>query len=186
MKLIVILFACALQLLVPASMIYSYETTLSKGTTYRFEVIPVDPADPFRGRYVRLGFAVEFVEEGVYIQGQETLIDTRGDAFALITQSSNGLAKIAALSISEPKSGDYLKVQVFRSKDRVYRIDFPLDRYYAEESKAPNIERVTQNWRGTESEQPELVTAEVNIYAGKGVISELYVGDQTIHDYLQK
>lgn len=53
-----LLFAllCVAQWAVPLAMVQRAERTLSEGTAYRFRTAPVDPADPFRGRYVTLDF----------------------------------------------------------------------------------------------------------------------------------
>ena len=49
---------CLVQAAVPVSMIARYERTLHGGTAFKVRAAPVDPVDPFRGRYVvfRLGF----------------------------------------------------------------------------------------------------------------------------------
>jgi uncharacterized membrane-anchored protein len=53
------LAACALQLGVPAAMVLREEATLRGGAELRFRAGPVDPVDPFRGRYVALSLEIE-------------------------------------------------------------------------------------------------------------------------------
>ena len=46
----------AVQLVVPASMIYNAEAIIAKGTEYKFITTPIDPTDPFRGKYITLSY----------------------------------------------------------------------------------------------------------------------------------
>ena len=185
MKKIVIIALCAIQLLVPATMIYQYETTLSHGQAHRFKVVPIDPADPFRGRFVRLRFDAEIIDRDKGVLGEEMLPKGKSQAFVLLETDDEGLAYVSAVSIDRPNNGAYLKANVRVYGNKLYSIDFPIDRYYAEESKAPDIEKVVFGNRGIEEAQIDSVVAQVNIKNGRGVIAELFVGEQTIDQYLQ-
>ena len=44
------------QLYVPASMIFQKERVITQGTAYKFRTAPIDPNDPFRGKYITLSF----------------------------------------------------------------------------------------------------------------------------------
>ena len=44
------------QLYVPAKMIWDQEDVLKNGSEYKFKTDPVDPNDPFRGKYITLSF----------------------------------------------------------------------------------------------------------------------------------
>src|SRR5882724_1990071 len=48
---------CLAQIAVPATMVVEHQRTIASGPPWRFQTAPVDPSDPFRGRYVRLGFS---------------------------------------------------------------------------------------------------------------------------------
>ena len=48
-----------LQLFVPANMIWQEEGTIQEGTEFHFKVAPVDPNDPFRGKYISLAFEAD-------------------------------------------------------------------------------------------------------------------------------
>ena len=41
-------------LYVPAKMIFNKEAVLAQGKDYRFKTAPIDPYDPFRGKYIDL------------------------------------------------------------------------------------------------------------------------------------
>ncbi len=44
------------QWLVPGQLIWKKEKVLAEGVTYKFQSAPVDPNDPFRGKYIVLNF----------------------------------------------------------------------------------------------------------------------------------
>lgn len=44
------------QLYVPSKMIWDREEVLRTGTEYKFRTAPIDPTDPFRGKYITLRF----------------------------------------------------------------------------------------------------------------------------------
>ena len=50
------------QLFVPANMIIEQEAILKKGIAYKFKTAPIDPYDPFRGKYVWLSYEDNWVE----------------------------------------------------------------------------------------------------------------------------
>ena len=45
------------QLYVPAQMIWESEGVIAAGTAYKFNTAPVDPKDPFRGKYITLNYS---------------------------------------------------------------------------------------------------------------------------------
>ena len=49
------------QVAVPLQMIQQRETVLREGELFRFKTEPIDPADPFQGRYVWLQIEDDFV-----------------------------------------------------------------------------------------------------------------------------
>jgi len=183
MKTILIVLTCIAQLSVPATMIYQHELTLKSGTEYRFEVRPIDPADPFRGRYVRLDFVQQQMAESQrYLPGVELFADGQHSAYAVLGVDESGLANLTSLSMIKPDTADYIKVDVSIYNQEIYSLKFPFDRYYANETKAPSMESVVRDRSRVDSLQ--IVTATVSIRNGRGVISQLWVGEQTIEDFL--
>ena len=63
-KYIFILFVIValIQLFVPAQVILQQESVLETGNVYRFKTQPVDPNDPFRGKYITLNYAISSVK----------------------------------------------------------------------------------------------------------------------------
>jgi uncharacterized membrane-anchored protein len=61
-KILILAFALMVvaQFYVPISMITESEDILSEGTPYKFRTAPIDPNDPFRGKYITLSFKENF------------------------------------------------------------------------------------------------------------------------------
>lgn len=171
------------QLATPLSMVYQYHTILEQGTAYRFEVEPIDPADPFKGRYVRLSFPIS--------QGRYTDLETPVDqseflhndiVYLLLSTSDDNRAIIQGIVKTPPDKDDYVKARILRSSGQQYRLSLPFNRYYADEFKAPKIESLV--WQT--NDKTYVITADIRIKDGKGVIKELYVDETPILEYLRQ
>lgn len=142
--------ACLAQIAVPASLMLKHEQTRTDGSLWKFQTAPVDPADPFRGRYVRLSFAAE--REAVPMADTGLLYiayDTR--MYAELEAGADGYARLVRLHQQRPTNGDYLDVFVrqmrFVEKKEdeglppAAHVHLPFDRYYLPEARAPQVER---------------------------------------------
>ena len=188
MQEIILSFVIIMQIIVPAFLVYKYENTLKHGEVYRFNVSPIDPYDPFRGRYVYLDFELVTVQ-----YNGEKDIKYGQFVYANLDKDENGHAVFNEIFTEKPKVGNYLKVKflgnygIFGEDDTRYNIGFIFDRYYSQESKALKIENAVSDnrgQRGVDNESAETVSARVRIKDGLGVIEELYIGELTIHEYL--
>ncbi len=185
----------ALQLLIPASMILKHEKVMRDGSLYRFKTHPIDPADPFQGRYVWLGFENDYIiaptnaVEPAYNERVYVTLDTDPD----------GLCKLTGWSRNKPEHGDYLKLKYWgekynwNAKDKSQRhlglqFKLPFDRFYMDESKAPNAERLVRSVTlNLFEENTNLVTncwANVKILNGTGLIEDVLVDGTSIRDFI--
>ncbi|MFN3875324.1 MAG: GDYXXLXY domain-containing protein [Flavobacteriales bacterium] len=173
------------QLAVLAWMVVRHDRVLSEGEAFHFRTAPIDPRDPFRGEYVRLGFEAE---NGAWplarIGGAAS---GRPRAYALLAADSLGFARIAALQAERPSQGAYVAVEVVdRSADSVSRIRLPFDRFYLEEGDGAKTERLlTPSWDGTEHAAALPAHAVVRVLRGKAVVEDLMVGGRSIRDWLE-
>ncbi|NVJ68377.1 MAG: GDYXXLXY domain-containing protein [Gammaproteobacteria bacterium] len=176
-----------IQLLVPAYMIFEQQQTLKHGNLYKFKIRPIDPYDPFRGRYVVLSFDAENSPIPLQQQNKNAKQDLKRNAwvYAKLTQDEDGYARFSELSLTKPTSdNDYLRVQLRYGgvKDN-YPINIPFDRYYAPENKAYAIEaNVRQRTRRNSDDQ---VYVTVKIRNGKGTIEDLFINDTPILDFVE-
>jgi uncharacterized membrane-anchored protein len=174
------LFLCLalVQLAVPASMIVRRELTLHSGRQYRFQTAPVDPYDPFRGRYVALNLRANTAPRPLDLSltpGQRV--------YAILTEDAEGFATIASLSLTPHEGNTYFQTYVrYVSDDRVH-IDIPFDRYYTDEHLAPAAERAY--WQHSRLPTHEAYIT-VRIKDGLAVLEELYIAGKPLQEFLQQ
>lgn len=172
-----IIFICIaiIQLAIPLSMIIRRENALRNGESYKFQVEPVDPYDPFRGRYVDVrlkGDAVAVSEDFESRHGQKV--------YVILEKDQEGYAKLADIKLKKPKNGHYFTTKILYSdKDeegnhQVY-VDIPFDRYYMEEKLAPQAE---QSYR----EEMDNAYLTVRFLKGFGVVEQLYINEKPIEE----
>lgn len=104
----------AVQFAVPFKMIQGKENILRNGTEFKFKTRPIDPADPFQGRYVRLAY------EDDYIPGnkkQDPDLAYKQPIYALLQTGEDGFAVFTGWSIEKPIGGHYLKTRSLGRKD---------------------------------------------------------------------
>jgi uncharacterized membrane-anchored protein len=168
---------CAAQWYLPGAMIVEQQDIMRHGNEFYFRTAPIDPTDPFRGKYVVLNFeAEEFRDDDEWTSGEEV--------FVLIKKDTAGFARIADLVKDRPgKDQDYIVTTVVYSYDNLTRIKLPFDRFYLEESKAPEAERIyNEETRDT----TENVYAVVRIKSGRTVLEGVRINDRSIVDIVKE
>lgn len=182
-KKIQIIFLTALflgQLFILGNMAYQHDQIASSGEQLKFRIRPVDPHDPFRGKYITL----DFEDDSSPIQWNESLF-SNGKTFVQFEVAEDGYARIAHIQGHAFANGPYLELPTEsirkRYKGNVY-VDFPFDRFYMEESKAPRAEReLRANPQNEELESYALVAFK----NGKAVLLDVVVGEKSIKDFVQ-
>ena len=174
---IFIVVACV-QLAVPASRIVLREYVLQTGTEFRFRTAPVDPADFFRGRYVALGFSSDSVTNDTpneFTPGQSV--------YALITEDTNGFARVSAITAEKPTGNNFFKTHVRYSHRSSVRFEYPFTRFYMKETLAPQAETAYRDAIRRTNNAPTYITVRVKM--GLAVIEELYIEGTPVKEYLQ-
>src|SRR5215467_3604576 len=100
------LFLCLAlaQLAVPASMIARRELTLQYGRQYRFQTAPIDPSDPFRGRYVALQL------QAITAPPLPGISVTPGErVYAILTEDAARFTAIGSLLLAPPVGDAYFQ-----------------------------------------------------------------------------
>ena len=116
----------AIQLAVPLALIGANELALARGRAVTLATIPVDPLDPFRGRYVELRYEIS---SGNVPDGWDTVYQVlvaRGDRWV-----SAGMYPVRP-DTDQP---------VIRGSVRDGRVEYGIETYYADEDEAPLLER---------------------------------------------
>ncbi|HYG19097.1 MAG TPA: GDYXXLXY domain-containing protein [Ohtaekwangia sp.] len=181
-RVILPLFAltCLAQWYIPGKMISDQEKILSEGTTFRFKTAPIDPADPFRGKYITLSFEedhVEVVNPSEWQQAQDVFVTLRDSA---------GFAKIDRVSMYEPEGDNFLRAKirtVTSYEPYTLWLSYPFERFYLEESKASEAERL---YWSTQSDSTQQVYAVVNILKGEAALKDVMINDRRIADVVKE
>jgi uncharacterized membrane-anchored protein len=171
---------CISQWYVPAAMIVEQEDILRNGKTFRFKTAPVDPTDPFRGKYITLNF-----EADTYKHNNDRKWERGKHVFVLLTEGNDGFAKILDLSESLPDSDShYVEGKVLFSDEDIVRISYPFERFYLEESKALGAEIVYRESNRNDSTQTAY--AVVHIKNGKPALEDVMINDRSIVDIVRE
>ena len=167
------------QLLVPFTMILKHESVLQTGNVFKFKTAPIDPNDPFRGKYIRLNFdnALTIYNSKVDFDGQES-------AFVLLDKDADGFAKIKDVTKEEPDNReDYVKVKIYHaygSNHHRIRIIYPFDKFYMEETKAPEAEiRSRRSFGNPDKKQSYALVAIKN---GNAVLKDVIIDGRSVKD----
>lgn len=177
-KTLLLLFAAVVvaQWLIPLQMVFSKDKVLSQGQVYRFKVRPVDPNDPFRGKYVVLNIDQSMVkiENPEDWQSGETI-------YLQLARDEEGWAYALKASKEKPEdNSDFLTAKVdfvsYEIPSQVF-IQYPFTRYYMEETKAPEAERLLMS----DSLSAYL---RVRVLNGESAIEALMIGEMTIEEWL--
>lgn len=159
---------CLVQLYVPVSMILNREEVLADGNLYKFHCRPVDPNDPFRGKFVVLGFEEDNFD--IVSKWEKGNI-----LYAILERDENGFAKIVNVMEDIPEKEDYIEVKVSYNSGNNLRFELPFNRYYIEESKAKAAEDIFRS-------RPDVAVAFVYVNQGTAVLKKVMIGNRTIEE----
>jgi len=177
----IILFAIVAlaQLYVPATMILDREEILSEGKEFKFRTAPVDPNDPFRGKYITLSYKDNRVKVDHKPQWE-----SYDGIYAYISSDKNGYARIDSVSRDKPSGHlDFLKTDAYMSTENMLFVQLPFDRFYMEESKAPVAETVyAQTMRDTS----QVAFALVNVKNGEAVIKDVMIEGKSLTEIVKE
>lgn len=178
----VFIFIAFLQIFVPAKMILDREVVLNSGTEYKFKTAPVDPTDPFRGKYVRLNYKerrVDIDNESNWTSGD--------DIYITLSRDKNGFAKIKSISKEpSPLNEDYFKAivsLVTSDGSNKLTISYPFNRFYMKESKALAAENA---YRKSQADTSKVTYALVNIKDGKAVLKDVLIDGISLKDIVSE
>jgi uncharacterized membrane-anchored protein len=169
-----------IQLGVPGKMIWDREDILRTGLEFNFKTAPIDPSDPFRGKYVALGFeetSISIPNEDDWSTGETIFISIEADA--------DGFARAQAASKVAPGETAYLETTVDYVTSDTHKLyfNYPFDRYYMEESKAYGAE---QTYRESALDSTATTYAVVRIKNGAAVLKDVMINGESIEDIVRR
>ncbi|PTX58724.1 GDYXXLXY motif protein [Kordia periserrulae] len=168
------------QIVASAQIVYKHETVINSGNVYKFTTAPIDPSDPFRGKYIVLDFDINSfpTTDEDWNYGEK--------AYLYLGKNANGYAYIDTLSKTKLANNpnDYILVELGSHYNGKIHFDLPFDTYYMEESKAYDAELLyRENNRRGEAQE---VYAVVHIQEGTHVLTDVVVNGISIKDAVKK
>ncbi len=179
---ILFLVVVLVQLFVPSKIIFDRENVLETGVTYKFKTQPVDPNDPFRGKYITLNYKMDSAKtnDATWEQGETILV--------YLEKDSLGFARVHSVS-KEQKSTDrdYVEATVSWSyrDSTIVNFELPFDRFYMEESRAKPAEDIYRKYNRQSNNKSETY-ALVAVKNGKTVLKDVYINDKPITYYIER
>ena len=163
----------AIQLFVPAQMIYQQEDTLVTGTAYKFKTEPIDPTDPFRGKFIVLNYdmdSFQTLEDGWY--------DYEGPVYVYLKKDTKGFASVKTVSRTVLDStDDYVIAESNYNNGDIVNFDLPFNRFYMNENKAIDAEISVRN---AQRDTTKICYGLVFVKGGNAVLEKVFIDDKPI------
>lgn len=168
------------QLFFPAKMIYNQENILKTGIAYKFKTQPVDPSDPFKGKYMYLNF-----EARTFPSNDSTWV-RQEVVYVAISKDESDFVVVDTITRNKPEQGAYVKAQVewYDGRQKILNFSYPFTEFYMNETKAYDAEVAHTNAQ-TDS-TANTTYALVYIKNGDAVLSNVFINDIPIVDYIEK
>ena len=175
-----------LQIGATASSIFRYESVLRGGAPYRIQTMPIDPADPFRGRYVAVRPTIAI--RNPIAPEMQNVLDRVGmgeTGYVVLGTDEQGFARADPVVDRPPAQGDYLEIlhawprwqeQTAPNTPAIrdgYDLIFSFDRYYMNDAAAPQAEERARQASRTNSGSRTWL--DVRVKNGRGVIAGLFI-----------
>ncbi|HKL03640.1 MAG TPA: GDYXXLXY domain-containing protein [Cryomorphaceae bacterium] len=160
------------QLFVPFQMVFTSEGVIADGTEFKLKTQPYDPKDPFRGNYVRLNFEISR-----YTSPDSTGWKKGEPVYVILRENTNGFGEILRVIQFEPGSSlDYLEATLsnFYQTDSGTELvlDFPFERFYMQEEKAPIAERI---YNRSTRDSTKQTYALVSVREGEAILRDVQI-----------
>jgi len=171
-----------IQLYFPARMIGRKEAILSGGKEYKFRTAPIDPNDPFRGKYIILSFEAN----STHVTNADGW--NAGDpVFVILGEDEKGFVKINSVSKDKPVDDEnFVKASIgYVVPDTIsyVTVDYPFDRFYMEESKAQGAQDA---YGEAARDTNQVAYVLVSIKDGDAVIKDVMINDVPIREVVKK
>ncbi len=192
---VVFVLLAAVQLWIPIQTIGQAEEVLQKGKLYKFEIVPCEPTDLLRGKYVTLRFEQlrfePFTEEVKKGEPLHVQLKEGEDGYAKIDWVSRSKANREESLHQDGIQDDFVIAEAARSnmswnkqkKPSNVNIKFPFNRFYMEESIAKPAEDSLRKW--IREDKIEAAYATVRIKDGKAVLEDVLVDGQNFSEWIR-
>lgn len=162
------------QWFIPLRTVFTQESLVNRGKIYRFKTQPIDPSDPFRGRYIVLGFEIG------RFRADTSMHWTMGEtAYLTLEEDAEGFAMIKDISRYVPgNTTEFIRAATgYVFDDGEMRLELPFNRLYLEESKASQAEQAY--WEAA-SDTTQVAYAEVAVRNGSAALLDVKINGKSI------
>ncbi len=154
-RLLCYVLAFAFILFHPLRTILRFSFPEGKGAEYRFRVTAYDPYDPMRGRYVRLNLR-DASRVRLPKKNRDLGFRSGQSVFAVLDITGPAIVDLVAERKEVPPGKFFLPVQYQwfnrdwdqkkkkQQKTGIHTVKLPFERFYLNEKKAPEVERLLQ------------------------------------------
>lgn len=172
------LMLCLAHLYIPLKIIAQQEAVIEQGKLFRFKVAPLDPNDPFRGKYITLRYDANSVK----VKNVNEFL-RKGRAYVVIEADTQGYAAIRSISLREPNNElSYVEVAVrpvYGGDNSMLHVEYPFRRFYMEETKAVRAEKMfLESLRDRRKDTWALVS----VRGGKAVLLDVFVAGKSLKE----
>ena len=166
------------QLYVPVKMIFNNEAVIAEGKEFKFRTAPIDPNDPFRGKYITLAY-----EANSFNVPDASGWEQGDNIFVSLVEDSAGFAKIQSVYKEKPVNDEkYVAASIGYVVDDTLSwvsINYPFTRFYMEESKA---ESAGEAYREAARDTTQVTYALVSIKNGEAVIRDVVINGVPVRE----
>lgn len=136
------LVAALLQIGVLAWAIHGRAVVLRDGAEVVLQTEPVDPRDLLRGRYVRLGYGISSLPLDLLPEGQRADAVSGSRLHVHLVPGADGLWTADKAELQGGPDGVWIAGEItYRLADERISVEYGIERFYAPEYLAPEIER---------------------------------------------
>jgi len=167
------------QLFIPSQMILGQKKILSDGTPYKFITQPIDPSDPFKGKYIRLDFEISSLATN------DSTWNRQEDVFVVIENDDYGFARVKEVTRQKPEGKDFVEAKVswYNAYDKELNLSFPFDEFYMNENKAYDAEVAHRDAQRDSIKNNTY--ALVFIKDGEAVLDNVFINEIPIADFVE-
>lgn len=168
----------AAQWLIPGKTIWDHEQVLRQGEQFKFLTLPVDPNDPFRGKYVTLRFSRVALDSTILSSAYKYV-------YCTLIVDDEGFASVDEVLLEVPPDNQaYFKTEISNRKAiflsrRNTRLVYPFERFFMEEHKAPRAE---ERYREAIRDSSKITYALVRIKNGTTVLEDVLIDGHSIRE----
>lgn len=168
------LILAIIQWMIPARIILAKDRVVLRGEPFKFRTEPVDPYNPFKGKYITLNFS-----ENSFTDTVQRKFVGNDEVYVILARDSKGFATVKNLSDSEPaNTNSYVKARVsyvttVRDSITVH-FSYPFSEFYMDEYKAPKAENI---YLESARDSSNITYALVKILNGDAVIENVFINN---------